>query len=291
MHWKSRVTALLQSSVALALVAVIGGVLAIGAGRAFLQRTVQRLEAEAASRYATSAVVVADRDMAAGERLDSSALAIRQVPTAYLPSGVVTQDGAAVLLGRRLATGLKRGEVVPLSALQPLVSSLSQTLPQGSRALTMDVDELNAHAGMLRAGDVVDVYLTERNGAQSRIGLLQEKLQVLATGNRTQAASMGVAAQDFATITLQVDDAEARRLALARQAGELSFVLRAEADESAAPTELMSSRSLLERIAAQSGQPQRSANESIELLIGGNGGPSPVRHWLRVGASAAQGGV
>ncbi|MDR2216282.1 MAG: Flp pilus assembly protein CpaB [Nevskiaceae bacterium] len=294
MQWKSGIAAMLRSSVGLGLVALIGGLLAAYSGRHFLQQNVLRLEAEAASRYAMSSVVVAQRDLMAGERLDPSVLAVRSVPTAYLPSDSISDNGAAVLLGRRLAANLKRGDMVQQSVLQPVVSSLSQTLPEGSRALTVEVDDLNAHAGLLRAGDVVDVYLIERTGAQSRIGLLQEKVQVLATGDKTQAASagaMGAMGADYSTVTLLVDDAQARKLALARQAGELSFVLRAEADESPAPSELLSSRSLLDRIAAPNAPKPRAVNEDIELLVGGSGGPSPVRHWLRIGAPAHQGGV
>jgi pilus assembly protein CpaB len=255
------------------------------------------MDAEAAQRYSMSPVVVAKRDLASGERLEVEALAVRPMPTAYLPGGTFAAGDAASLLGRRLANDLKRGEALQHSALQPVLLSLSRTLPAGVRALTVSVDELNAHSGLLRAGDNVDVYLVEHDGARSRIGLLQDKLRVLATGSRTEGLSPkegNNASQDFGTVTLQVDDGQARRLVLARQAGELSFVLRAEGDESPAPDQLLDSRYLLAPSVRQAGagRPRRQAGDAVELLIGGGGGPAPARHWLRVASPAAgDGGV
>lgn len=297
MPWRSRLLRLFQSTLVLGMLALLGGLLAAASGRHYLQQRARQIDADAAQRYAMSQVVVAKRDLASGERLDPDALAVRPMPTAYLPGDSIAAADAAGLLGRRLSSDLKRGEALQDSTLQPVLMSLSRTLPAGVRALTVAVDDLNAHSGLLRAGDNVDVYLVERDGDRSRIGLLQEKLRVLATGSRTAAQSPaqgGSALQDFGTVTLQVDDSQARRLVLARQAGDLSFVLRADGDETPAAAQLLDSRFLLVPAAGSAGaaSSRRQAGYAIELLIGGGGGPAPVRHWLRVAApGSAEGGV
>jgi pilus assembly protein CpaB len=286
-----------QSTLVLGLLALLGGLLAAASGRHYLQQRARQIDVATAKRFAMSPVVVAKRDLVTGERLEPDALAVRAMPTAYLPGDSFTANDAAALLGRRLSTDLKRGEALQQSTLQPVLNSLSRALPAGVRALTVAVDELNAHSGLLRAGDDVDVYLVEREGARSRIGLLQERLRVLATGSRTAGQSDkdgGSASHDFGTVTLQVDDSQAQRLVLARQAGDLSFVLRSEGDESPAPRQLLDSRFLLAPAAGSAGPglSRRQPADAIELLIGGGGGPAPVRHWLRVATpGSGEGGV
>lgn len=297
MTWRSRLLSLFQSTLVLGMVALLGGLLAAALGRHYLHLRARQIEIEAAQRYAMTPVVVAKRDLATGEQLDPDSLAVRPMPTAYLPGDSVAADDAATLLGRQLSSQLKRGEAVQLSMLQPLLMSLSRTLPAGVRALTVAVDDLNAHSGLLRAGDRVDVYLVERDGARSRIGLLQENLHVLATGSRTATPSLtdgGNESRDFATVTLQVDDSQVQRLVLARQAGELSFVLRAVGDESPAPRQLLDSHLLLTpgTRSADTRSSRTRPSDAVELLIGGGGGPTPARHWLRIAAPApSEGGV
>jgi pilus assembly protein CpaB len=291
---KSRLAALLRSSVALGLLAVLGGLVAATTGRHFLQQRALQVESEALARYAMAPVVVAKRDLVAGERLEAVALAIRPMPRAFLPAGAIAPEDAAALIGRHLAADVKRGEAVQQVIVKPVMQSLAQVLPEGSRALTVAVDDLNAHGGLLRAGDVIDVYLVERGGTRSRIGLLQQKVRVLATGSRTAQATgngEGPTGQDFGTITLQVDDAQARRLVLARDAGDLSFVLRARGDESPAPPQLLDSSRLLEAPEGRSSVQviRADRNDVVELLLGGSGGPAPTRHWLRVGVPARSG--
>lgn len=284
MDWKPRISALLRSSVLLGIVAILAGSAAAWAGRQFLQQRVEQIESEAVARFAMAPVVVARRDMMMGEQVVPDALAVRPMPAAYLPSGALTPDAAEQAVGQRISTSLRRGEALQLSMLQSTVATLSRGLPEGRRALTVAVDDLNAHAGLLRAGDLIDVYLVQREGARSRIGLLQQALRVLATGPSLQGSplpSSEAGPADFGTITLDVDDEQARRIVLARHAGDLSFVLRAQADATPAPELPLDSRSLMAP-AARARAP--ASSDAVELLIGGEGGPSPTRHWLRVGS-------
>ncbi|MEY2853110.1 MAG: hypothetical protein RL030_242 [Pseudomonadota bacterium] len=294
MQWKAGLLKFVRSTFLLALLALLGGLLAAASGRQYLQQRLRQIDTEAAQRYALSPVIVAKRDLESGERLEPDALAIRPMPTDYIPGDSIAAHNAALLVGRRLASDLRRGEALKYSGLQPVLTSLSRSLPKGARALTVAVDDLNAHSGLLRSGDNVDVYLVERVGARSRIGLLQERLRVLATGSRTTASSPdgGNASQDFGTVTLQVDDSQARRLVLAREAGDLSFVLRAEGDEGPAPAQLLDSRFLLARAPSTSGSgtSRLQSASAVELLVGGGGGPAPVRRWLKVAAPGSDQG-
>lgn len=277
MNWKIALGEAWRSNVMLALVAVAGGAVAAFAARGYLLERARALETEAESRFAFQAVVVARRDLQAGDRLEPGSLALRRMPGSYLSSTVFSETEAGRVVGRRLAVDLRKGEPVLGIALQSHdADSLASSLPPGRRALTVAVDELNSHAGMLRAGDLIDLYLVqERDRDDSRIGLLLEQVAVLATGSTSSGADRA----DFDTVTLLVDAEQAGRILLAQRAGGLSVVLRPTGDAGASRLTTHDSRSLwAEHRAGATGV---KVDEAVELLLGGGGGPSPQRTWMR----------
>ncbi len=95
-------------------------------------------------------------------------LALRKMPSDFLPSGALTGSQAKAIIGERLAIGLRRGD--PLQAA--IVTSrdnqvLSNLVQNGGRALTIPVDEMNSMGGLLGAGDVVDLYYSRSQGDAS----------------------------------------------------------------------------------------------------------------------------
>ena len=100
MTWRSRLLRLFQSTLVLGVLALLGGLLAAVLGRHYLHQRARQIENEAAQRFEMTPVVVAKRDLVIGERLDPDSLAVRPMPTAYLPSDSV----AAGTVTRRLLT-------------------------------------------------------------------------------------------------------------------------------------------------------------------------------------------
>jgi pilus assembly protein CpaB len=266
----------------LTLVALVTGVCGALLGGKYLTARAAAAEAEVASRYEATQVVVASADVARGEVLDGGNLSLRKVPREFLPADAVVAAQAGVLLGRRAAIDIGRGTPIVQAALASSVSApgLSSVLAPNERALTVAVDDLSSQAGGLRAGDRIDLYYGRREAGDALLVPLLQQIEIMAVGDSfARAGSDGEAPGHYATVTLRVAAAEAPRVLLAQQAGELSVLLRAPGDENLQPVAIRSSRELLQAPATA-----RTTAPGIELLTGGTGDLVPGRTWLRVGA-------
>ena len=174
--------------------------------------------------------------------------------------------------------------------------ALSFRLPEGSRAVTVPVDEVSSQAGLVRPGDRVDLMLAEeRQEGSDRcvvVRSLLESVHVLATGQATrdvlrpaEAAGVdGVApGMSYSTITLDVTPEQAQQLAVGLRMGELIPMLRGAGDE--APTGLdaladgrLACRGIARTAAAPPGAgPKRLA---VDVMVGGRTPGGCARLWV-----------
>lgn len=246
--------------------------------RHYLTLRAQEVEARVAERHARTRVLVAREDLAAGTVLATASLAAREVPVRYVPSSTAHVDDLERVTGQRLLAPLKAGDPVAWTSLAGGGdAAFSTQLAPGRRALTLPVDDVNAIAGLLVPGDVIDLLYTARSGAGSSVRPLLQKILVLATGTATARAAIGgdgtAANEDsttFATVTLSVTPDEAQRIVLAQRAGELTAVLRHPADDRAVTAQPLDARALVggeQRDRARA----RVAQPFVELIVGGGG--------------------
>lgn len=243
LHWRP------SPNLLLAITSLGAGVAAFMLARQYLQERVITLEQDVAGRFKTRPVVVAARPLAAGQTLEAGQLAVRQMPGNYLRSDVLTPEQADSLVGRRMLHALAAGDaLVDADLTAAETQALANTLPQGLRALTVPVDEVSAQAGLLRAGDLVDLYYSRQaSEGSAQLQLLLQSVPVLATGKRTvQAVSQSATeTPDFSTITLQLTPDDAARVLLAQRTGSLTAVLRGADDPKAQTLTVVDSRQLL----------------------------------------------
>jgi pilus assembly protein CpaB len=271
----------LRTDVLLTLVGLGAGVGGALLGGKYLAARAAAIEAEAARRYQVREVVVASADVTRGGTLDGSNLAVRKIPQEFVPPGAVTPERAGDLVGSRAAIDLGRGSPIVMAALAAdgPVARLSSALGANERALTVAVDELGSHAGSVAPGDHIDLYYGRRESAESLLVPLLQQVEVLAAGDSfSRPGAAEGEGRHYSTLTLRVSAADAPRVLLAQQTGELMLLLRAPEDEQLQPTSIRSSSELLRRPAIQSGAGR------IEVLIGGTGEMMPERRWLAVGA-------
>lgn len=234
-------------------------------------------------RYETREVVVAATDVRRGEFLGSTNLAVRSIPRDYIPADAITADRAGTLMGNRLAVPVSRGTPLTAGVIAASVAEgLSAALAASERAVTLAVDSLNSQANALRTGDFVDLYYGRRDGSDELLVPLMQRVEILAVGESfTGNAGDDDAPRNYATVTLRMPAAQAPRVLLAQQAGEVSVLLRARSDQAALPDQTWRGRDLLRA------GPERSApHAGIEVLTGGKGAQVPERTWLRVSAAA-----
>lgn len=268
----------------LGLVAILAGVGgALLSGR-YLTARAAATEASLRSRYESTQVVVAAADMAQGEELDVTRLAVRSMPKDFLPADAVPAQRAAELIGGHTAIPIRRGSPVVPSAVShgEQTRSLSAVLSADRRALTIPVDQVNSLAGNLQPGDWVDLYYSRSSGGGTTLMPLLQRVEVLATGSTLLGASVRDAESDrnFGTITLGLTIADAARVLLAQNSGSLSVVLRSRKDEALIAPAVLHSSDL-----TRSARPARinSSEARVELLVGGSGDLTPARSWVPTG--------
>ncbi len=261
--------------------AILLGLVATWVTTQYLKARERRIEAEAqkrASGGATVAVVVPVKNLPKGTVIDGNLVAARDVVADTIYDETVLAEDFGKVTGLRLSRAVVQGRPLRRSDLDIKAKEFSESLPEGMRAITIDVDEINSVAQMVRVGNRVDLMLIVSDpgegGGQQVISLLQ-RVKIIATGQNTvraQAdapAAQGAAPQRYSNVTLEVTPEEAARIALAQQMGRIRAVLRNEEDQLVVPLAKVNTQSLMRGYAA--GDKKGDESPFVEYIIGGKG--------------------
>jgi pilus assembly protein CpaB len=190
------------------------------------------------------AVLGLRKPVARGELITDDALAVFEIPLAYVERRVVKQVDRQKVIGVRAASALTAQDSLLWSdlALSSENRDLASLIQPGKRAVTVRASEAGsdpAGNGLVRPGDYVDVVVTLHDAAAdaalSSVVLLQ-RILVLAVGSETQPAAVADAPaarsshESQRELTLSLKMEEVQLLSLARQRGTLSVALRGPSD-------------------------------------------------------------
>ena len=173
-------------------------------------------------------LVVAARDLGAGDVLDPSAISLVDFPDLYLLPGTYTD--AAAVAGATLRCAVRAGEpVLESSLLPPGAGSMTMdSLDRGFRAYALASSSVSFPAAELHAGSRVDILAVTDDSA---VPVLENIEVLIVYGIQVSAAGEAgpVTSQDYASgsILLQVTSEEACRLAAAQEGGKVELLLRA----------------------------------------------------------------
>lgn len=173
-------------------------------------------------------VVVADRDMPAGTIVSREDLKIIDWPSGSIPEGFFAQPGDVV--GRGVISSVRRNEPMLGAKLasKEAGGGLPITIPEGERAISIEVDEVIGVAGFVLPGTRVDVLATvmpgtNRNETTTRIIL--QNIQVLTADQTYQTDPAGEPVL-VTVVTLLVEPDAAEALTLAATEGKIQLALR-----------------------------------------------------------------
>lgn len=182
-------------------------------------------------------VMVATKEpIPARTKLTESQLVVKQMPR-ELTNGTEFASPKD-LVGKIAMIDLQPGEVVRQSRVaEEGKGALPYRIPEGKRAITIRLDELNGIAGHPEIGDLVDVilYLAAKKNEQggesqpASARILFEGVPVLDKGiapSQAGAAAPKPGENKLSSITLAVTPQQATELTLAEQIGYLKMVLR-----------------------------------------------------------------
>jgi pilus assembly protein CpaB len=190
--------------------------------------------APGAAAIALTAVPIAAKDIAFGDKIIPDLVRTIQWPTEAVPKDAVV-DRKLLLEGPDTPRIALKGFVAGEPFLKTKMSGfgerpiLSRKVAPGMRAFTMRINDVSGVAGFLLPGDRVDVMLTrelERGSNRNDMvtDVLLQNISVLGidqlADERAEDPTVAKAA------TLEVTPEQAQKLALASELGELSLSLR-----------------------------------------------------------------
>lgn len=228
-------------------------------------------------------VLVAARDLAAGDVVSPLTVAVRRMPQDWsLPNSITPLDFEAIH---------QRPVIRPLKAGHPITTDHLRSsahvaggfrLEPGFRAVSIPVDEVSSVGGLIQPGDRIDLWSSavstanqpdgaiisltaERMPIQPQARLIAENLLVLATGGKTDRTgepappgSRGAAiGGTYSTLTLSVPAGIANLVLGGQLQGRMGVALRA-AETAAEAT----------RAASLAHRRQASRTGPIEILVG-----------------------
>ena len=191
----------------------------IGAFLASVQGQANAERAEVLARYGGEQVevCVATRDIAAGERLDASAVETRLWVADLLPEQAVREMGDAV--GQTATTSILKGEAISAKRFENERGMLE--VPTGKEAVSVPAKAVQAVGGAIRAGMSVDVYAA----GDSSTTVIAEDVVVLDT---SVGGSSSLVSSDAGWVTLAVDPDRVQEVIAAASRTTLYFVVPGE---------------------------------------------------------------
>lgn len=205
--------------------AVLSGLFAVTLAKRWLAGQAQQPVAAVGETLPLTRIVIAAKDLAVGEPLCEAALTLAEWPKASTPQGSLEKTEG--LAGRVVATRLKAGQPILAGDLAAPGSGagLVSTIQPGKRAMAIRVDEVIGVGGFVLPNTQVDVIAVWKDCQDREIAeIILEQIDVLAIAQETYTEDGKP--KIVKTVTLQLDPAEAEKLALHLTKGPVHLALR-----------------------------------------------------------------
>ena len=202
---------------------VIIGILAGLASLILLQRERERWQAAAGSGP-QKRVLILEREVKPGQRLEAKWLQAASMPTRYVHPMALDSGDKELVGGARAAHTLIAGQYLLWSDVQPASDDAAAAglVRPNERAISLNVNEVSGVGRLIRNNDHIDIFGTfDRNEGVVTVPILQNVV-VIATGQNMHRAGGG----DYSTLSVSVSPQEAALLTLAQANGRLTYVLR-----------------------------------------------------------------
>ncbi|MCQ9616205.1 Flp pilus assembly protein CpaB [Paenalcaligenes niemegkensis] len=203
--------------------------MAAWSGSRYLKAKAQELEDQASVTQVQR--VVAAHDLSSGTVIEAEDLALRHFPAGSVSSDSVEGNNYLKLEGQMLNHALSAGDLILPAHLSAVpYEAFSGLLREGRRAITIPADALSSVAGLVRAGDTIDVYVSFDYQRRRITAPILQRVKVLAVDQAVDLYD-SEGASSVSTLTLEVSPEDGVALLAARQAGTITAMLRHPGDE------------------------------------------------------------
>ena len=268
-------------------VAIIMALAAAWLTKQYLDVREKRIQEELTSKTRggpTAKVVVPVKNFPGGSAITGDMVAGRSIPADLVSQDMITPETFEKYAGSKLLRNVERGRPLRTTDVEEKGKDFSDLLEMGTRAITIEIDELNSISQMVRPGNLVDLFLimpdlSDLSGNNQQITLLMQRLKVIATGQTVRKADTFTAPPPgvpqgvvrYSNLTFEVSPDQAARIALAQQLGRIRAVLRKQPDEEFVRIGKINTKNLLKKGYVLDG-PEEVDGSAVEYIIGGKGG-------------------
>lgn len=215
----------------IAAIAIAVGLIAVVIANAWFSGVEQRTE-QVAQQQKLEQIVVATQPLEFGTKLIPQNIRLQAWPANSIPEGAFRTIQDALRDNRVALRPIVPGEPILASKVSGTDgrATLAALLPEGMRATSVPISDVNGVSGFVLPGTMVDVLLTRKiagEGAQAedlRADVILQNVQVLAVDQL--ASEQQGEPKVSRTATLAVTLYDAQRLAIATKVGTLSLALR-----------------------------------------------------------------
>lgn len=211
-----------QRGVLLILSSVIMG---LGAAWAASNWVSEQLNTNASVDESDNLIVVANLDIAYGERIDARHLKRVPLPREITPAGSFTDPDEVV--GQVALVAILAGEVIRAQRLAEHMggSTLAALVGQDMRAISVRVDDVVGVAGFLLPGNRVDILATRKDSNRRAItATILQDIKVLAVDQTAKTENNDPVI--VRSVTLEMKPVQAEILVKARGEGTVQLTLR-----------------------------------------------------------------
>ncbi len=224
--------------------------------KVYLDQQRKAADQAAAARFkkmqaSQTSVLVAKKDIPKGTIVDTDNFDTSIVPNQFVQPGAVTSLDR--IAGMITLVPIAKGEQVTLSKLTYLkqAGGLAEVTPPGKRAVTISIDNIASLAGMVKAGDYVDVIAMipqavpigdGKTATQLAVLPMFQNVLILAVGQETSAAvrtdsriKKETKQETNPLITLALTPQEASLIAFVQEQGKIRLTLRSPTDSKIEP--------------------------------------------------------
>ncbi len=177
-------------------------------------------------------VVTATRKIPQGTKISPDMVKTVQMPVKYTHPSTVTDTKTAI--GNFATVDLFQDETILTThiASDKTANELPYKIPEGTRAITIAINQLSGVAGHIKPGHYVDILMSYKDGEaieENKVVTLLQNILVLAVGPDLQKKE-GI--QESENITLAVTPSAAQLIMLSENIGRMKLVLRPSGEES-----------------------------------------------------------
>lgn len=243
------------------IVAIVLGIISTLLSSSYLKSREKNISEELKKQMSggpTVEVLVSSRNLPLGAAVGDT-LVKREVLMDLVEEDTLTPNDFDRIFGAKLTRPLRAGYPINSSYFVEKSKTFSDVVESGMRAITIEVDEINSMAQMVKPGNRVDLMLITPDKADPEGGvevlMVLQNIKVMATGqsvvtkdgdarSKNPQAPMGNQ-QTYTNFTFEVSPQDAAIIALAQSSGKIRAVLRKAGDNEVVTLKDVNSRNLL----------------------------------------------